>query len=64
MFNKTARHYVPEDITLYNYRCENQKSYTDEASLAFLAFQYPWNKVNVTSVKLADRKVSAALNWR
>jgi hypothetical protein len=26
-FQQTTRHYIPEDSTLYNHRCENLKSY-------------------------------------
>jgi hypothetical protein len=31
-FQRTTRHYLPEDINLHNHRCENLKSY---ASLLF-----------------------------
>jgi hypothetical protein len=42
-FQRTARHYIPEDSTLHNHCCENPKSYKVEE----LSWEYPllWNLV-------------------
>jgi hypothetical protein len=35
-FQRTSRHYIPEDRTLHNHRCENLKSYISSSVLPFM----------------------------
>jgi hypothetical protein len=43
---RTTRHYIPEDCTLHNHRCENLKSYTVREHI----FLYSLPKIHISDI--------------